>query len=105
MPLENSQPCGLQIQCDTIEYVIVKYAPNTKYTHSFARSAIAPHTIASDTPANTTSKRYALAPGIVEKNEYGALPTDSSASLEGKNPCVPITALPSPKAMPKPTAQ
>src|SRR5215213_7384812 len=83
----------------------VKQTPNAKYTQSFARSAIAPQTIASDTPANTTSKRYADAPGIVVKNEYGAAPTDSSASTEGKNPCVPITAFPSPKAMPKPTAQ
>ena len=31
--------------------------PKTKYTQSFARSAIAPQTIASDTPAKTTSNR------------------------------------------------
>jgi hypothetical protein len=35
----------------------VKTAPNAKYTQSFARSAIAPHTIATETPAKTTSKK------------------------------------------------
>ena len=57
MPCLNSQPCDDQIQCETIEYVRVNQIPKTKYTHSFARSAIAPQTIASDTPAKTTSNR------------------------------------------------
>jgi hypothetical protein len=35
----------------------VKTTPNAKYTQSFALSAIAPQTIASETPAKTTSKR------------------------------------------------
>src|SRR6185437_13867262 len=96
MPLANSQPCGLQIQCETIEYVSVKYAPKTKYTHSFARSAIAPQTIASDTPANTTSKRYPAAPGISENQSNGALPTAVSSFTDGKKPCVPISEPPSP---------
>ncbi len=45
----------------------VKIAPNTKYTHSLARSAMPPHTIATDTPANTTSNRYPALAGIVVK--------------------------------------
>jgi hypothetical protein len=57
MPFAKSQPCGLQIQCETIEYVIVNQMPKTKYTQSLARSAMAPQTIASETPANTTSNR------------------------------------------------
>ena len=57
MPCAKSQPCGDQIQWETIEYVIVNQMPNAKYTQSFARSAIAPQTIASETPANTTSNR------------------------------------------------
>ena len=35
----------------------VKSTPKAKYTHSFVRSAIAPQTIASETPQNTTSNR------------------------------------------------
>jgi hypothetical protein len=37
--------------------------------------------------------------------EPGAAPIESSAFADGKKPCVPMTAFPSPKAMPKPTAQ
>src|SRR5689334_2848702 len=105
MPLEKSQPCGLQIQCDTIEYVIVKKTPKTKYTHSFARSAIAPQTIASDTPAKTTSNMYPAAPGISENHSNGFWPTAVSSFVDGKKPCVPISPLPSPNARPNPTAQ
>src|SRR3954447_9598864 len=105
MPCANSQPCGDQIQCETTLYVIVNHTPKTKYTQSLARSAIAPQTIASETPAKTTSNRYPAAPGTVVKNEYGASPTASSESTEGANPLVPITRLPSPKAIPKPTTQ
>ena len=35
----------------------VKHAPNAKYTQSRVRSAIAPQTMASETPAKTTSNR------------------------------------------------
>ncbi len=66
---------------------------------------MAPQTIASETPAKTTSNRYAPAPGIVVKNEYGAFPTASSESTDGANPCVPMMLFPSPKAIPKPTSQ
>jgi hypothetical protein len=41
----------------------------------------------------------------VVKNEYGALPTASRESTEGRKPLVPVKRLPSPKAIPKPTAQ
>src|SRR3954447_13962539 len=105
MPCANSHPCGDQIQCETTLYVIVNHTPNTKYTQSFARSAIAPQTIASDTPAKTTSKRYPAAPGSSENQSKGALPTAVSASTEGKNPAVPTSPLPPPKASPNPTAQ
>src|SRR5713101_8131291 len=83
----------------------VKTAPNAKYTQSFARSAIAPQTIASDTPANTTSNRYPVAPGIPVKNEYGALPIESISFVDGKKPCVPTIPLPSPNAIANPNAQ
>src|SRR5437764_8708978 len=105
MPFANSQPCGLQIQCETIEYVIVKNVPKTKYTQSFARSAIAPQTIASETPANTTSNRYPAAPGTSPNQSKGFLPTEIMAFTDGKNPCVPMKPPPWPKARPKPTAQ
>src|SRR6266702_3824323 len=104
MPLAKSQPFGLQIQWDVIEYTSVNAAPKTKYTQSFARSAIAPQTIASDTPANTTSNRYPVAPGIPVKNEYGALPIESISPVDGKKPCVPTIPLPSPNAIAKPNA-
>jgi hypothetical protein len=42
---------------------------------------------------------------MLEKNENGAWPTASNSSVEGKNPCVPTMPLPSPNAIPKPTAQ
>src|SRR5258705_882654 len=100
MPFAKSQPCGLQIQCETIEYVIVNQMPNTKYTQSFARSAIAPHTIASDTPANTTSKRKPAPPGISENQSNGALPTEVSSTTDGKKPAAPISRFPSPKSRP-----
>src|SRR3954453_13218518 len=103
MPWANSQPCGLQIQCETIEYVIVNQMPKTKYTQSFARSAIAPQTIASETPAKTTSNMYAAAPGIIENQSNGAVPTARSSSTDGTKPAVPKSAFPSPKAIPKPT--
>src|SRR3954452_18862046 len=105
MPRPKSQPPACQTQCEVTEEMSVKQTPKAKYTQSFARSAIAPHTIARETPAKTTSNRYAAEPGIVVKKEYGAAPTVSNESADGKNPCVPMTALPSPKAMPKPTAQ
>ena len=35
----------------------------------------------------------------------GFFPTDVSASTDGKKPCVPMSAFPSPKASPNPTAQ
>jgi hypothetical protein len=41
----------------------------------------------------------------VVKNENGAAPIASSESTDGAKPLVPIRALPSPKAIPKPTAQ
>ena len=47
---------------------------------------MAPQTIASETPAKTTSNRYAPAPGMVVKKEYGAFPTASIASTEGAKP-------------------
>src|SRR3954464_4686287 len=105
MPCANSQPCGDQIQCETTLYVIVNHTPKTKYTQSFARSAIAPQTIASETPAKTTSNMYAAPPGISLNQSNGALPTDVSSVTDGKNPAVPMIELPSPKARPKPTAQ
>src|SRR3954464_8489298 len=105
MPCANSQPCGDQIQCETTLYVIVNHTPKTKYTQSFARSAIAPQTIASETPAKTTSNSQPAAPGIPTKAVYGAFPTASSASIEGAKPCVPRRPFPSPKASPKPTSQ
>src|SRR3954447_19540569 len=83
----------------------VNATPKAKYTHSFARSAMAPQTIASETPANTTSNRYPAAPGTVVKNSNGAFPTSRSESTDGKNPSVPKTALPLLKAIPNPTAQ
>src|SRR5260221_12495588 len=105
MPCLNSQPCDDQIQCETIEYVSVNQTPKTKYTHSFARSAIAPHTIASDTPAKTTSNMYPPAPRISAKKPNGFLPPETMSVTDGKNPAVPKIALPSPKASPKPTSQ
>src|ERR1043166_3504523 len=39
------------------------------------------------------------------KNEYGAFPIESSSPVDGKKPCVPITLLPSPKAIANPNAQ
>ncbi len=66
---------------------------------------MAPQTIASETPAKTTSKRYPAAPGISENQSNGALPTAVSSVTEGKKPCVPTRRPPSPKAIPKPTAQ
>ena len=35
----------------------------------------------------------------------GAAPIDRNSSVDGKNPLVPISELPSPKAIPNPTAQ
>src|SRR5213592_1014487 len=105
MPCLNSQPCGLQIQCETIEYVIVNQMPKTKYTQSFARSAIAPQTIARLTPAKTASNRYPAPPGISANQSNGAFPTDVSSPTDGKKPAVPISPLPSPKAIPNPIAQ
>src|SRR5215208_702276 len=104
MPFENSQPSGLQIQCETSEYISVKTIPNAKYTQSRVRSAIAPQTIASDTAQKTTSNRYPAAPGIEPNQLNGAVPTASSESTEGTNPEPPTRPLPpSPNAMPKPT--
>ena len=42
---------------------------------------------------------------MVVKKLYGASPIASMSPTLGKNPCVPITELPSPNASPKPTAQ
>src|SRR3954466_6345705 len=105
MPRLKSQPCGLQIQCETIEYVIVNQMPKTKYTQSFARSAMAPQTIARLTPAKTTSKRAPAPPGISANQSKGALPTAVSSPTDGKNPAVPISPLPSPQAIAHPIAQ
>src|SRR3954467_13049063 len=105
MPCANSQPCGDQIQCETTLYVIVNQTPKTKYTQSFARSAIAPQTIASETPAKTTSNRYPAAPGISENQSNGFCPTATSSFTDGKNPALPLNQPPSPNAIPKPTAQ
>ena len=46
-----------------------------------------------------------MAAGTVEKNANGALPIASSESTEGAKPVVQMKRLPSPKAIPKPTAQ
>ena len=82
----------------------VKTAPKAKYTHSRVRSAMAPQTIASETAAKATSKRYPAAAGIAPNHENGASPIVSSSSTDGKNPEPPTRPLPpSPNAMPKPT--
>jgi hypothetical protein len=42
---------------------------------------------------------------MVAKKLNGAAPIERNSSVDGKKPLVPITALPSPKAIPNPTAQ
>src|SRR3954453_14469728 len=101
MPFENSQPSGLQIQCETNEYISVKTIPNAKYTQRRVRSAIAPQTIASETAQKPTSNRHPAAPGIPLTQPNGACPTGSSESADGTKPEPPKKPLPpSPKAMP-----
>ena len=46
-----------------------------------------------------------VAPGIDPKKVNGAAPIDRNSSVDGKKPLVPMIELPSPKAIPKPTAQ
>ena len=78
--------------------------PNAKYTHSRVRSAIAPHTIASETAQKTTSNRYPAAAGIAENQLNGDAPIVNSSSTDGMKPEPPHSPLPpSPKAIPKPT--
>ena len=52
----------------------VKTTPKARYTQSRVRSAIAPHTIASETAANATWNRYAAAAGTAVNHENGACP-------------------------------
>ena len=82
----------------------MKTTPNTMYTQSRVRSAIAPQTLASETAAKATSKRYPAAAGIELNHEKGDVPIASSSSTDGTKPEPPTSPPPpSPNAMPKPT--
>src|SRR5918998_3414580 len=75
------------------------------YTANLVRSSIVPQTMASDTAQNATWKRNLAESGtcVQESPPYTSL-TWSGGTAKNQ-PCVPISALPVPKASAKPTPQ
>src|SRR5918998_2319053 len=75
------------------------------YTANLVRSSIVPQTLASDTAQNATWKRNLAESGtcVQESPPYTSL-TWSGGTAKNQ-PCVPISALPVPKASAKPTPQ